>query len=156
MTKNHFVPQFYLKGFIDPASKDLHNPYLWVVDLQDRIVMKKGPENVARIVGFYDWDELGDIAPSIEDIYSKIESRAAPVVARIRNNDFHMTMGDRYNLSIFIGFQISRTPFARSLVIDRIKNSGQEKLHEIVRNEVEFREKLDNYLKSKNGESENF
>ena len=92
MAKHHFVPQFYLKGFVDPASEGRPNPYLWVVDLQSQILQRRAPKNVASLTGFYDGAALGNGAPTIETLYSQIERKAALVIGRLRGHNFTLSL----------------------------------------------------------------
>ncbi len=118
--KHHFVPQFYLNAFVDLNSRGHNTPYLWVADLQAGTVEQRSVKNVACITGFYDWKELGDRAPSIESIFSQIESRTAMIVRKLRNGDLKLTEKERYHLSIFLGLQLARTP--------RFRKAGQDAL----------------------------
>jgi len=145
MAKHHFVPQFYLKGFVDPSSQDSRNPYLWIVDLQNGTVKRRGPENVANIAGFYQWEELGDGIPSVEKLLSQVESRAAPVISRLRediSSMFPMSMQDRLDVSFFLGCQLARTPSSRKLVENSMQVWGQDRICELVQDEEWLRQRL--------------
>lgn len=52
--KDHYVPQGYLRGFIDPARADCDKP-LWHYDLEAKVWMEKSPGEVGWERGFYDY-----------------------------------------------------------------------------------------------------
>lgn len=52
--KDHYVPQGYLRGFIDPARADLDKP-LWHYDLESGIWAEKSEKEVGWERGFYDY-----------------------------------------------------------------------------------------------------
>jgi hypothetical protein len=54
--KDHYVPQGYLRGFIDPARAVLDKP-LWHYDLESKIWAEKSPSEVGWERGFYDYFE---------------------------------------------------------------------------------------------------
>ncbi len=143
MARHHFVPQFYLKGFVDPSSTRTRNPYLWVVDLQKRTVKRRAPKNVAKIAGYYDWEELGDGVPSVEILFSQLESMVAPLFSRLRSNDFRITLEDRLNLSLFLGIQVARTPFSRKIIENGIRSHAYAWVSELIDDEDRFRALLE-------------
>jgi len=149
MAKHHFVPQFYLKAFIEPESGGSRNPYLWVVDLQSRTLRRRAPKNVAYITGFYDWDKHGDRAPSIEAIYSQIEGKAASVIGALRAHDFGLSLEDRFDLSNFLGFQLTRTPRFRQAAVDALTKHAQEWLQEHVQDTELLEARLRDYSRGK-------
>ena len=143
--RHHFVPQFYLDAFVDPSSRGHSNPYLWVVDLQNRTVERRSAKNVARITGFYEWKELGDRAPSIESIYSQIESRTALVMRKLWNGDFILTDKERYHLSIFLGLQFTRTPRFRNASNDASIKYALDWINSLVNDDKRLQASVDSY-----------
>ena len=144
-SKHHFVPQFYLDAFVDPSSRGYTTPYLWVVDLHNKTVKRRSVKNVARIAGFYDWKELVDKAPSIESIYSQIESRVAQVIRKLRDGNFKLTDKERYHLSIFLGLQLSRTPRFRKASDDTLIKHVQDSLDNFVNDDKRLQASLDSF-----------
>lgn len=134
---------------MDPSSKGFRNPYLWVVDLQNKTLKRRGPENVASIVGFYDWEKLGNEAPSIEALYSQIESRAALVITNVRACNFQLSLEDRYNLSNFLGLQLTRVPRFREVTADTQVVRAQNWLQDFAQDEERMRAKLQDYNESR-------
>jgi len=149
MPKHHFVPQFYLKGFVDPASEGRGSPYLWVVDLQSQTLKRRAPQNVASITGFYDWAKLGNEAPSIEALYSQIEGKAALVIGTLRNHKFELSLQERYDLSSFLGFQLTRVPGFRRAAVDGFGKHAQGRLQALVQDEEWLHAKLGDHNREK-------
>ncbi|MFC1968077.1 DUF4238 domain-containing protein [Chloroflexota bacterium] len=133
--KHHFVPQFYLSAFTDPISRDNPTPYLWVVDMQKGTMKRRSVKNVAYNTGFYEWKEMGGKAPSIESIYSQIESRTVLVMKKLWSGDFKLTDKERYYLSIFLGLQLTRTPRFRKASQDALIKHALDWADKIIGNE---------------------
>lgn len=110
--QEHYIPQLYLKGFLDDKSLGKKNikPYLWCVDVEKKKIKANATKNVAKNAGFYDY-KSHDI--SIEDHLAKIEDLAAPVIEKIRNRDYKLDEKERFHLSVYIGLQIGRVPAYR-------------------------------------------
>ena len=51
--RDHYIPQCYLSGFIDPARKDLAKPF-WKFDLETKLWSMESPGSVGWERGFYD------------------------------------------------------------------------------------------------------
>jgi hypothetical protein len=128
--KDHYVPKFYLDGFVDPATDKL-----WVVDLKTASIRPDAPINAARISG-YDNLQGNTITIKERSVASKalkaIETRAAPVIAKLRNQIFLLTFEGKDDLSNFIGQQISRVPVFRNFINARM----DEVPNEIIREKV--------------------
>src|SRR5512138_3794763 len=126
--KDHYVPEFYLKGFVDPATN-----HLWVVDLNLLSIRQEFPRNAARILGY---DNLQGNTIKDRSVASKalkaIETQAAPVIAKLRNEEFKLTFEERDSLSNFIGLQIGRVPIFRNFVDKRMDEALNERLREVV------------------------
>ncbi len=132
MPKDHYVPRFYLEGFVDSATKKL-----WVVDVKKSSVRPDSPKDAARISGY---DNLQ--GNTVEDrlVASKavkaIEDRAAPVIAKIRTQSYQLTFEDKDHLSNFIGLQISRVPVYRDRVDNRMDDELLKPHYERLREKV--------------------
>lgn len=51
--KQHYIPQFYLRGFTDPDTPEGYEPCVWVYPLSKRTWRKRGPGNVAAEAEYY-------------------------------------------------------------------------------------------------------
>jgi hypothetical protein len=80
--KHHYVPAFYLRGFVDAACPPGHTPCVWLVDLGNGKIKCKSPENAAAITDYY---AVGDREnrQDVEKYLSAVESQTAPVITRI-------------------------------------------------------------------------
>lgn len=144
--KNHYVPQIHLKGFLDPSTVNLKDPYLWVVDLEKQSVERRAPKNIAYLTGYYDVDMVGNEIASnksmFEDILKSIEGKASSAIRRIRKNDFNLTIEDRFYLSNFIGLQVSRVPGYRDYIAKAIAQFYEQKLSRLVSDEERLKQKF--------------
>jgi hypothetical protein len=52
--RDHYLPQGYLKGFVDPARKKQSKP-LWCFDLHSKKWRERSPKEIGYINGFYDY-----------------------------------------------------------------------------------------------------
>lgn len=91
--RDHYLPQSYLRGFIDPARKDEPQP-LWKLDIRSKQWSERGTKQVGHITGFYDYAGEGpeiDSLPSADETFSKLENNF-PVVREkllsLRNKAF--------------------------------------------------------------------
>ena len=113
-TRHHFIPQFYLRGFVDPSSPKDHVPYLWVYRRGQAEPQKRAPKNVAVISHFYSVDVEGVGRDSrVEDLLSRIESEVAPICRRLRNSEDALSEEDRAALAKFIAWMYFRVPGVR-------------------------------------------
>ena len=85
-TQAHTVPQFYLRGFIDPASENVPklDPFVWVGSLTTGEIKRRAPRNISLVPGLYDGPGgLSDPDASLEMHLAKIESAAAFAIRRL-------------------------------------------------------------------------
>lgn len=113
----HYVPEFYLRNFVDENSKHLPNPYLWIFERDKPFKpYRKAPENVACESNYYslsDDDEMLRIL--IEDEFQRLESCTATVVRKIISSDkVNLTIEERAVLSEFIVYMDTRVPNFRN------------------------------------------
>ena len=78
--RDHYIPQGYLKGFIDPRRKDLPQP-LWYFDKLNGVWSQRSPREVGYRHGFYDYTvaemgvETADMAfAELENTFPKIRN----------------------------------------------------------------------------------
>ena len=76
--KDHYVPQGYLRGFIDPARQNLDKP-LWYYDLATQTWSEKSTAEIGWERGFYDYAG-GDIDAEHPDVTFARFEREYPVV----------------------------------------------------------------------------
>src|SRR5882672_1194840 len=113
----HIVPQHYLKGFCDPQPARRQGQVLWEFRLDgDDVIRQHSPKNLGRIRDYYSVPKDGAMDPAIEGGLSVIESGAAPVIAKLRSENFAMSEEDRQWIAAFIALQMVRGPAFRDHV----------------------------------------
>lgn len=150
-TRQHYIPQCYLRWFLDP---DAHrpDPWVWTVDIEGILkggsgrAKNRSPVNLFVERGFYDRATPRDDLRHLEDVYGDIERAARPVLERIAmdgpaglNND------DRWALCEFMGSQATRTPQYRLLTADAAAVLGRRHLSSILTDDDVLRESLASY-----------
>lgn len=127
--KQHFVPRAYLSAFTDPDTPSGQEPYLWVYERDGEAPYARSPRKVAVRTHYYSFpDELGDLNESIEELLSKIESQAIPVL-RLLQNDVDiasLTAEQREALAVFIAFLAVRTPRFRDHIEKFMADIGKK------------------------------
>lgn len=111
----HFVPQMYLKGFLDPAKVAAKQHVLWVYE-KGRKPKLRGPVAVAADHGFYHTPENLGAEDLVESMLSKIETIAREHIEKLRTGAFPPTPQEKAELSTFLGNLRFRTRVFRDLL----------------------------------------
>ena len=116
MAEHHYVPQFYLREFLDPASVGTRSPWLWVANLETGKVSRRAPHNVAKRSGYYSIPGQSSVAETeaVERLFSQMETAAAPIVRKLNDGANTLTGQERADLLYFAAFQAMRTPSVRA------------------------------------------
>lgn len=106
-TRQHYVPQFLLRGFVDPATARLH-----VFDKQTENSFTKSPKRIGADHGFYDHTDSEGEPASIDPMLTQLEDASAPIVQRLREAETAsvLTASDRDLLALFCTAQMTRVP----------------------------------------------
>ena len=124
--KHHYVPAFYLGAFTDPATPASYEPYLWVVDLEQRSISRRAPKNAAARTDYYaPGGESGGTDHCVETWFSQIESVVKPTIERILQGDTVLDTSERKTLANFIALQIVRVPSFREPVEEFVAQIGK-------------------------------
>lgn len=110
---HHFVPQMYLREFVDPASKQKE---LWRYGPGFK-PQPKAPKGIAWEDYFY--DVAGELPPEdndIEDFFGEIETIAAPHLEKLRAGNIKLTPHEKSELVSFIALLKTRTRAYRESV----------------------------------------
>ncbi len=135
-SKHHYVPRFYLEGFVDPAMPS----HLWVADKEKGLVRRESPSRAARASGYYDLTKTKYVKASVfEEFLSIIESRVAAVIDKIRQHDYRLTIGEAYHLSNYLGLQLARVPAFRQVLKDVMKSYAENEIREYVMDDDRLR-----------------
>jgi hypothetical protein len=81
--KHHYIPEFYLAGFTNSGKRD---DFLYVLDKKQVKQWKGTPKNAACERDFYRVDSEELESDYIENVISKFEGLAAPVLEKIIKN----------------------------------------------------------------------
>jgi hypothetical protein len=74
--RDHFLPQGYLRGFIDPARRDEPQP-LWSLDIPYKKWSERSTKQLGHITGLYDYAGTGpevESLPSADETFSDLEN----------------------------------------------------------------------------------
>ena len=85
--RDHYIPQGYLRGFIDPVRRDLPRP-LWQLDIPSGIWSEKSPKELGYRYGFYDYTvrEMG--AQTADMAFAELERNFPRIRNELIKNDF--------------------------------------------------------------------
>jgi len=94
---DHYVPQYYLKGFSNREGKKI-----WVYDKKETRKFPTQVKSIAKITGFY--------SPEVEQyLADTIEAPANKVIRKIRNR-VHITEYDKGILAEYMAVMMKRVP----------------------------------------------
>ncbi len=105
--RHHYIPKFYLKGFIDSKNE----PNIWVYDKDDGKVIKATAKNIAVEKHYFSFINEGGERDSetIENLMAGIESEAAEVVKKINSHD-ELHESEKFTFTGFVTCMMLRVP----------------------------------------------
>ena len=122
--RHHFLPKFYLKGFIDP-----HNPpFIWLYEKGEPLIQKRSPINIAVRKHYHSFVTTAGERDSetVENIFADMEDKAAPVIRKIKNEET-LNEQDRKQFARFLAFMMTRVPKFRNDVEILVKRESEKK-----------------------------
>jgi hypothetical protein len=114
----HWVPQSYLRAWIDPNTPDGYDGYVHVFDRHGGHHREKGPANILSMPDLYTIFEDSKRNLRIENTFSKWEADFVRVRKVIEANQFG-TGDDAADLYAFTGAMIARPPHRIKFVQDQ-------------------------------------
>jgi Protein of unknown function (DUF4238) len=86
VSKDHYVSQFHLREFCDPASLGTPDPWLWIGTLADSSIKRRSPKNVATATDLFAGSGgLADSNTTMETfLANEVESPAAFALRALR------------------------------------------------------------------------
>ena len=105
--KDHWISQFYLRGFLDNNSKELY-----VFNKKSKIGGLKSPSSICWSEDYYSFSNVvfGNDR-IIDDFFTRtVENNAAPIIKKISDKNYKPTIEDKKKLAVFISFLRIRVP----------------------------------------------
>src|SRR6266566_9251613 len=135
----HYIPRFYLNGFVDPdilarEKKEV----IWVYE-RGKQIRRSSPGHEARQRDFYTFVKDGSRNVDIETWFGKVEDQVAPIVASLVKDKRHITEAERERLALFIGTMQMRTPSGRWLSENRMEPFVTQIMKEAAADAIKFR-----------------
>lgn len=106
----HFVPQCYLRQFVDPNTPIGYEPYVWIFERGSKKGKKKAPENILAKTDFYTLKlKNGGKDYSIEKNLAQIEGDYTSVFERKIKLNLPLSDEDHVILCAFVAAMLQRT-----------------------------------------------
>jgi len=106
----HFVPQCYLRQFVDPNTPPQYEPYVWVFSKDGRKKKKKAPTNIFKERDLYTLQlRTGENDYSIEKTLAQVESEYASAFEHKISNKLPLSAEEHLGLCIFVATMLQRT-----------------------------------------------
>lgn len=118
--RHHYLPVFYLKGFVDPHNE----PYIWLYKKGNPDVRKATARNIAVEKDYYSFitPEGNKDSQTLENELAKIECGVAPVFRKIKNQT-ELNDQERMLLSLFLALMMVRVPNFRENIEEALGES---------------------------------
>jgi len=107
--KQHYVPQFYLREFVDPNTPPGQEPYVWLFTKNGKSVERRAPKNIFWKTDLYTIDVNGEKLYDIEKELSTIETAYADIVRKKIKARLPLTALEHVTLCRFVATMIQRT-----------------------------------------------
>jgi Protein of unknown function (DUF4238) len=122
----HFLPRFYLRQFVDPATPTGQEPYVWVFDLSERQWKRRAPKNVASLRHYYAYRDQDDqLINLIEPTLTGVETRAATLIRKLQTRE-QLTEREQLEFCFFVAQLTVRTPQHRELTRRSLERMGRD------------------------------
>ena len=113
--RQHYVPQMYLRGFLDPEAVKKNQHVLWRYRSGAK-PQAKGTKVVAAESLFYNVPERPNSPNEGEDALAEVEGQTAKRLGKLRDGDIHLTPQEKSEFSTYVAIQLTRTPFFRKVM----------------------------------------
>ena len=128
----HIIPRSYLSGFVDPATPEGQEPFVWVYERGSGQPFARAPMKLALRSYYYSYTTPGgEKDHGVEEALSRFEGAGIPVLRELAGgrDPSDLTDDERAAFSVFLGFIAVRVPRFRTLVesqaAELIKMVGQ-------------------------------
>lgn len=141
--KQHYVPQCYLREFVDPKTPAGHEPYVWIFSKDGKKRKKRAPHNTFRETHLYTLEIEGQKHYSIEASLKQLESRYAEIVRDRVKKYLSLSDEEHVILCAFVAAMMQRTL--------RMKENLESFLDQVIE-KVEAMEKMHGLAPEKSAE----
>jgi hypothetical protein len=144
--KCHYVPQFYLKEFIEETPPEGHEPYLWVYDFAKAQWKKKAPKNIDFEINLYAFiEDPQKISYEIETAFSNLECEMASILKERIKTRQCLSDYERAVVAEFVAIMMTRTVEFKDRLDNFISKIASKFLQMYVGNPPEFRFLIEKY-----------
>jgi len=141
--EHHIIPQFYLRGFRDPALDPRRGSRVWTANLTYKTVTLRAPKTLAKLTDYYAVQKGSGTSQEVKtEILRKIEDAAAKAIVRLRDGGPRPTETERSDLAVFIASLSTRTPGWRSPTEKIAAKIAESVMQESARHPAYFAELL--------------
>jgi hypothetical protein len=110
LKRQHYVPQCYLREFVDHHTPPGQEPYIWIFNRGERKGRKKAPSNIFIENDLYTIKlKTGEKNYAIEETLSNLESRYAGIFRSKIKNHLPLNEEDHIILCAFVSVMLQRT-----------------------------------------------
>jgi len=111
--EDHYLPQGYLRGFIDPAVSKTDSQPLWVFDIQRRTWRRRSTAQIGWERGFYDFVSRQGDRRHAEQAFEELENSYPPLIEKLRASGFQGWHEHRAFLLRYLQMIRCRSPLFR-------------------------------------------
>lgn len=110
-TKQHYVPQCYLREWVDPNTLSGQEPYVWIFNRGEKTGKRKAPSNIFTETDLYTLHhKSGKKNYVIEETLSNLEGRYASVFRDKISRYLPLIEEEHMILCAFVAAMMQRTP----------------------------------------------
>jgi len=114
--RHHFIPQFYLQGFVDPKNP----PFVWIYRKDNGVIIKSSVKDTAVHSHYYSFKTKTGTRDSqtLEKLFSKLEGSTSTIFKKIFNKE-SLSNEERSRFASFLALTLIRVPNFRENMIDK-------------------------------------
>jgi hypothetical protein len=133
--RDHYVPQGYLRGFIDPLRVASQQP-LWHFDVHQQVWSERSTREIGYRIGLYDYGSVNDTLESADDTFKSLENSFPLIRGELISTNFENWMEHRDFLLhymqmirarsiLFFEQKYAEGKNLRALVVDKVNPDGR-------------------------------
>ncbi len=142
--RNHYVPQFYLKYFADPANEGV----VWVYDKENGEVRPQNPINTGVEKHLYTIkNETGEMDDSLEKWFAGLEGATKPILDRWIQSKEAVSEEEKPLVAKFIAFLNTRVPRSIEIANEIGVAMALEHVNELATDPERFKRLYSDYVR---------